>query len=133
MNSQPRRAAEQMLSRDIPTTPGVYAWYREGEPVYSGRAIGKTGLHERIWGNHLKKGNDLSRSSFRRNVCEYLGIAPTSETTVRPTLMTGADVEPVNHWIRGCEVAWIECDSAPEAEALERALHVEWMPPLSRR
>lgn len=133
MNSEPRRAAEKLAGQDIPTSPGVYAWYREGEPVYSGRAIGKTGLHERLWGNHLKKGNDLSRSSFRRNVCEFLGIAPTSTTTVRPTLMTTAEVEPVNQWIRECEVAWIECDSAPEAEALEKGLHAEWMPPLSRR
>ena len=59
MNSQPRRAADELSSRDIPTTPGVYAWYRDGEPVYSGRAVGKTGLHERVWRNHLKTSNDL--------------------------------------------------------------------------
>jgi hypothetical protein len=133
MNSQPRRAAEQLSGREIPTTPGIYAWYREGDPVYSGRAVGKSGLRGRIWRNHLNEGTDLSRSSFRRNVCEHIGIAPTTTTTVRPTLMTAADVEPVNRWIRGCEVAWIECNSAPEAKALETALHEEWMPPLSRR
>lgn len=47
--------------------------------------------------------------------------------------MTATEVKPVNAWIRGCEVAWIECQSASEAEALEKALHAEWMPPLSRR
>ena len=57
-------------------------------------------IHGRIWKNHLKTGNDLSRSSFRRNVCEHLGLAPTSKTTIRPTLMTAADVEPVNQWIQ---------------------------------
>jgi hypothetical protein len=129
MHFEPRRAAASLTGKDIPTRPGVYAWYREGEPVYSGRAIGAG----RIWKNHLKTGDDLSRSSFRRNVCEHLGIAPTSKTTVRPTLMTAADIEPVNRWIRECEVAWIECQSAAEAEALEKALHAEWMPPLSRR
>jgi len=133
MNAQPRRAAASLTGKDIPTRPGVYAWYREAEPVYSGRALGGDGLHGRIWKNHLKTGNDLSRSSFRRNVCEHLGIAPTSKTTVRPTLMTAADVELVNRWIRGCHVAWIECQSAAEAEALERELHAEWMPPLSRK
>ena len=133
MHVQPRRAAASLTGKDIPTRPGVYAWYREGEPVYSGRAIGADGLHGRIWKNHLKTGDDLSRSSFRRNVCEHLGIAPTSKTTVRPTLMTAADIEPVNRWIRECEVAWIECQSAAGAEALEKALHAEWMPPLSRR
>jgi hypothetical protein len=76
---------------------------------------------------------DLSRSSFRRNVCEHLGIATTSKMTVRPTVMTAPEIEPVNRWIRGCEVAWIECLSANEAKALERALHAEYKPPLSRR
>lgn len=133
MNIQPRHAAGQLSRRDVPTAPGVYAWYRDGKPIYSGRAIGKRGLQERIWGNHLKTGHDLSRSSFRRNVCEHLGIAPTSKTTIRPTVMTAADVEPLNRWIGGCEVAWIECDSPSEAETLERRLHAEWMPPLSRR
>ena len=132
-HAQPCRAAASLTGKDIPTRPGVYAWYREGEPVYSGRAIGADGLHGRIWKNHLKTGDDLSRSSFRRNVCEHLGIAPTSKTTVRPTLMTAADIVPVNRWIRECEVAWIECQSAAGAEALEKALHAEWMPPLSRR
>lgn len=133
MNSQPRHAAAALTGKDVPTGPGVYAWYSEGEPVYSGRALGADGLHGRVWKNHLKTGSDLSRSSFRRNVCEHLGIAPTSRTTVRPTVITATEVAPVNAWIRGCEVAWIECQSASEAAALEKALHAEWMPPLSRR
>lgn len=133
MNAQPRLAAASLNSKDVPTGPGVYAWYHDGEAVYSGRALGGDGLHGRIWKNHLKTGNDLSRSSFRRNVCEHLGIAPTSKTTVRPTLMTDADVVPVNRWIQECEVAWIECQSAGEAKALEKALQAEWMPPVSRR
>ena len=133
LNSQPRRAAASITRNDVPTQPGVYAWYCEGEAVYSGRALGAGGLRGRIWGNHLKTDDDLSHSSFRRNVCEHLGIAPTNTTRIRPTAMTPDDVEPVNRWIRQCEVAWIECQSACEAEAFEKALHKEWMPPLSRR
>ena len=38
MNSQPRRAVDQLTRSDVPTSPGIYAWYREGKPVYSGRA-----------------------------------------------------------------------------------------------
>jgi hypothetical protein len=133
MNGQQRRAAQQLSSRDIPAGPGVYAWYRDGEPVYSGRATGRKGLRERIWRKHLEQGNDLSRSSFRRNVCAYLGIAPTNKTATRPTQMTASDVEPVNTWIRDCEVAWIECGSPADAKELEEALHREWLPPLGRR
>jgi len=133
MNGQPRSAADQLARADLPTSPGVYAWYREGKPVYSGRAIGAGGLRDRVWTNHLRTGNDLSRSSFRRNVCAHLGIAPTARTTIRPTVMTAVEVAPVNRWVRGCEVAWIVCETSSEAERLEKALHLEWMPPLSRR
>lgn len=133
MNAMRRHAATSLTGRDVPNRPGVYAWYRDGKPIYSGRALGAEGLHGRVWKNHLKTGPDLSRSSFRRNVCEHLSIAPTSKTTVRPTVMNAADVEPVNRWIRECEVAWIECETASEAEVLEKALHAEWLPPLSRR
>lgn len=92
-SAAPRRAAASLTGSDIPKRPGVYAWYRDGRPLYSGRALGVEGLHVRLWKNHLKAGADLSRSSFRRNVCEHLGIAPTSKTSVRPTLLTVADVE----------------------------------------
>lgn len=133
MNAQPRRVAADLAKDEVPTSPGVYAWYHTAEPVYSGRAIGKDGLQGRIWANHLKTGNDLSRSSFRRNVCEYLGIAPTSTTRLRPTVMTPEDVARVNAWIRECHVAWIEFAADTEASGFEIALHAEWMPPLSKR
>jgi hypothetical protein len=84
-------------------------------------------------GAHLKTGVDLSRSSFRRNVCVELGVAPLERTKQRPTVMSAAEIELVNDWIRSCEVAWIECPSAQEAIDLEATLHSERLPPLSRR
>ena len=133
LNGLPRHAAAQLSERDVPATPGVYAWYRNAEPIYSGRAIGRKGLRTRIWHEQLKTGSDLSYSSFRRDVCAQLGIAPTVRTKVRPTVMTAAQVEPVNLWILECSVAWIECSSPREAETLEQMLHAEWKPPLTRR
>lgn len=133
MDERPRRLAAELTGADLPTSPGVYAWYRDGEPVYSGRAIGRDGLKGRVWGNHLKTGHDLSRSSFRRNVCEHLGIAPVATTKIRPTAMTPDNVVPVNTWIRECEVAWIEFPSGTEAAHFEKSLHAEWLPPMSKR
>jgi hypothetical protein len=117
---------------------GIYVWFRDGSPVYSGRAVGADGIRGRVWKNHLARGPDLSRSSFRRNVCEFLGIADTGVTTLRPTRLTPEDVAPVNDWIRQCEVAWREfvVDSRDEnveaVKAFERRLHQEWLPPLSK-
>ena len=133
MDDVPRHAAARLSERDVPAAPGVYAWYRDSAPVYSGRATGRKGLRTRIWHEQLKTGSDLSYSSFRRDVCAFLGVAPTIRTKVRPTVMTAVEVEVVNQWILGCEVAWIECISPAEAERLEQLLHAEWMPPLSRR
>jgi hypothetical protein len=133
MNNQSRRSASTLTGRDVPTEPGVYAWYRDSQPIYAGRACGAAGLRGRVWKNHLGTGADLSRSSFRRNVCEYLGIAPTSRTTIRPTVMTANDVQPVNKRIQGCEIAWITATDSDDAKQLELSLLAEWMPPLSRR
>lgn len=133
INDQPRRSAIHLSRGDIPRKPGVYVWYRDGRPIYSGRAVGKDGLRGRVWSDHLKKGTDLSRSSFRRNVCAHLGIAETNKTTLRPTVMTVSEIEPVNRWVRECEVTWIECETRSDAVNLEKALLGEWMPPLSRR
>lgn len=133
MSDQPRLAASMMTSSNVPKSYGVYAWFRDGGPVYAGRAVGAQGLHERVWRNHMATGADLSRSSFRRNVCDHLSVADTSVTKVRPTLLTADDVEPVNAWIRECEVSWIEFETVNEAKDFERRLLAEWMPPLSRR
>lgn len=133
MNRQPRHPVAALNTDDVPTLPGVYAWYLAGDAVYSGRAAGRTGLRGRIWSNHLATGVDLSRSSFRRNVCEHLGIANTTSTKARPPTLAPADVHLVNEWIRRCDIAWLECDSAVDARRLEKLLHAEWMPPLSRR
>lgn len=133
MNSQPRRSASTLSKDRVPATPGVYAWYRDGEAIYVGRAVGAGGLRGRVWKEHLDTGNDLSRSSFRRNVCEHLGIAATSRTRLRPTVMETREVAQVNEWIRQCEVAWISCSSDGDAIELEDRMKHEWKPLLTKR
>ena len=43
MNAQPRRDARTLTRADVPPNYGVYAWYRDGSPVYVGKAAGKEG------------------------------------------------------------------------------------------
>lgn len=133
MLALPRHDPAALTSSDVPDQPGIYVWLRDGEPVYSGVAAGTGGLRGRVWRYHLKTGLDLSRSSFRRNVCEHLGIARTSRTRIRPTVMTVDEVEPVNAWVQACQVTWLVCESSEKAKQFERDLHAEWLAPLSKR
>lgn len=132
MNSRPRVRASACRLSDVPSAPGVYAWYRSGEPIYVGRAIADGGLRKRLR-RHLATVSDLSHSAFRRNVCDHLGIASTGVTRVRPPLLVKDQVDAVNAWVAECEIAWVECATRDGAAALETAMKGEWKPPLTRR
>lgn len=115
-----------------PTAPGVYAFYRGGAAVYVGRAVTESGIRSRLR-THTATGVDLSHSSFRRNVAEHLGVAPTSVTRARPPQLTLEQVEPVNKWISGCTIRWVEATTVDEARQLEEDMKAEWKPPLTKR
>lgn len=129
----PRQQAGLLDLADLPTSPGVYTWFRDGEPIYAGRALTKGGIRTRVGRRHLDTSADLSHSSFRRNVCEQLLGVPTAVSRRRPSVITVEQVTAVNEWIASSEVAWITFDDPEEAKAFERTLLAEWKPPLSRR
>ena len=129
MRLAPRRPARDVVLREVPAAPGVYTWWRDGDPVYVGEA--KVSLRRRLR-DHLKTSDDLSRSTLRRSAAlAELGI-PRSESAARPTRVSQANADFVSAWLRGCEVAWVECVSGAEAHALEAALRAESLPPLNR-
>lgn len=103
---QPRTPARAIVVAALPVPPGVYAWLREGEAVYAGKASGRGGLQDRL-GKHLETGLDLSRSSLRRNVADHLLGIPTAASRRRPSQMAAADVDKVNQWILSLDLAWL--------------------------
>jgi hypothetical protein len=118
---------------DLPaTSPGVYALFRDGEPVYVGVAE-KQSLRGRVWGSHRGRGVSMTGSALRRNMLEHLGIATASAVKKRLYRPTTSDAAAVVAWIDGCEIAWIACGSPAEALDLERRLKAEYLPPLTRR
>lgn len=114
----------------LPDRPGVYLWRRESRPVYVGTA---TSLQKRAWGKHLGGGVSLAGSSLRRNVCELLFNIPP-KTTGNPTRqkVTSEQAAAIRAWLAGCQLSWIECGSAEEAEHLEKRLRAEHLPLLNR-
>lgn len=126
-----RRPAATLRRQEIPKTPGVYAWYRDGARVHVGYALGAGGLFERIGKNDLGRSRDLSRSALRREVGAHLGIAPASESSKRPPRLRDEQVAPINAWIRECSVAWIPLGSKDEARTIGHALTKSWKSPLA--
>lgn len=77
-----RFPAANLSAKGIPSVPGVYVWFREGEPIYVGEACGSEGLKGRLRA-HLASGVDLSRSSLRASVAsQELGTSGSSYLSV---------------------------------------------------
>ena len=129
MDAAARHRVPHLRRRDIPTSPGVYALYRDGERMYVGKA---TSLQSRVGGQHGGQGASMTNSALRRNVCDLLGIAAAADAKARGYRTTTTDAARVTEWLSGCEFAWIECASPAEALELETAMRVEFKPPLNR-
>ena len=125
-----RCPVREIQGRDIPKEPGVYIWFRNGAPVYVGKASGVSGLRSRLRA-HRQTGQDLSRSTLRSWVAvEQLGLE-RSVTRARPSIMTAEQIRVVNDWLSGCELRWVICETRADADRLEAALREEWRPPLN--
>ncbi|WP_404772477.1 GIY-YIG nuclease family protein [Agromyces mediolanus] len=125
--AQPRMIAGSIRRSDIPDRPGVYAWFRDDECVYLGKA---SNLRSRI-STHLRTSLDLSRSTLRSWVAvRELGLT-REQTRRRPTVMTDVQVAVVTAWIRSCDLAWLTTGSKEEAASLEARLLSEWHPPIN--
>ena len=116
--------------RDLKTAPGVYALYREGRPVYVGKA---KSLHGRVFKNHCGRGVSMTGSALRRNVAEHLGVATANDIKTRAYSPTSADAAAVNAWIAGCELRTIDCATEDDALKLEAKFKAEWKPRLTKQ
>ncbi|MGV8970613.1 MAG: GIY-YIG nuclease family protein [Microbacteriaceae bacterium] len=126
----PTVAANALVGPDLPREPGVYLWRHEGQPVYVGMA---TSLRGRAWSKHLGGGLSLAGSSLRRNVCELLfGIPPSVTSNPNRQKVTAEQAAAIHEWLRSCELSWQSCETAEEADQLERRLRREYMPQLNR-
>jgi hypothetical protein len=129
MDAQPRHPVGDLRKRDVPDGPGVYAWYRDGEAVYDGKA---TCLRKRVSGRHLGRGRVMSGSAFRRNVPQHLGIATSNDIYTGGYTPTEHDVVAVQTFVDGCDVSWVTTATESAAAHRERDMKREWMPLFTR-
>jgi len=126
--SAPRTCSGQLLRGHIPQVAGVYAWFRDGDCVYVGKA---KNLRQRL-SAHRSTSADLSRSTLRASVAvRELGIGRKTARS-RPSTLHAEQVSQVNEWLAACEVAWVACPDPGVADEMERRLRGHWMPPLNR-
>ena len=130
MDGQRRWRARLLSASEVPRRPGVYAWYRQGRAVYVGKADELCG---RAWGNHMGNGASMGSSAFRRNVAEHLGFGTSADIKEQRVRLAANQLAEVRSWILRCSVAWIECGTIADAVRLEKAMKLEWIPPLTKR
>jgi len=119
-----------LRKEDIPLSPGVYALYRSGKPMYVGKA---KSLQGRVWKNHSGRGLGMGTSAMRRNVAEHLGIATANDIKEGLYRVSTEEAKRVRTWLERCEIAWRECATGVAAVELETAMKKEHMPPLTKR
>src|SRR5271165_5554937 len=103
MHRRKRVGMAALTKAGIPTSPGVYALYREGRPMYVGKA---KCLQDRVCKNHSGRGRGMGTSAMRRNVAEHLGIAKAADIKERRHRITPDEARRVRDWLDGCEIAW---------------------------
>jgi hypothetical protein len=120
MHAAARRPPRHLTKDDVPSAPGVYAWYRGGTAIYVGKA---DSLVPRVWANHLGNSRSISGSAFRRNVAESLGIASAADIKSGRYAPTDVELVAVRAWIMSCEIAWLTFvtkEAAQQASATSR-------------
>jgi hypothetical protein len=115
--------------RCFPAAPGIYVWFRDGEPWYLG--VAEVSLRQRL-GRHLRPTPGSVRgTTLKRSVAQLLGIATRAESAKR--VLTQAEVDRIVAWLQGCELAWWVLPDQGSARAAETVLLGELRPPLNRR
>ena len=130
VDALPRHNPASLSKADIPVSSGVYAWYRNGQAIYVGKA---TSLRSRTWSQHLGGSRSLHTSAFRRNVAEHLGCGAAKDIYLGLVRLDEGQLRAVRDWIQGCQVSWSECSSHSEAVELEASLKAEFLPVLTKR
>lgn len=130
MNEQQPLFCRIARNSELPSDPGVYAWYKDGAAIYVGKA---NSLLSRLRNNHLSRGSSLSNSAFRRNVAEYLGIGSAADIKAGRKKLSSEEVDRVVDFIDGCKLRWLVCESKAAALQLESEMKDEHQPPLTKR
>jgi hypothetical protein len=111
-----RRPVANITEDELPTSAGVYVWYRNSEPIF----IGTTGnLQKRVFFEHIARAGAPMSSALRRVAASTLGYGTPSDLRSGRRLLTAAEATAVEAWLREGSVSWHSFSE--ETEALKAA------------
>jgi hypothetical protein len=127
------KARERFAVRELdapgcfPQEPGIYVWFRDGEPCYLG--VATTSLRSRL-GTHLRPTPGSVRgTTLKRSVAQLLGIA--SRTEARERTLNQIEVDRIVAWLNECELVWWVMPDPGAAKAAESGLLRGFRPTLN--
>ena len=122
MRALPRVFSANLAAIDVPAEPGIFVWFREGEPVQIGAATGRGGLRRRL------SGPPAARSDAPLQVTSTSDRLRTGIARLRASLTNAKHQEKLDAWIAECSVAWKILPDAASAKAAHRELLKDWDP-----
>lgn len=122
----PRAVASREHARTAPREPGVYIWFREGEPVY----LGKAAILRGRLGTHRRTTTRPSQSTLRATIGALVTAQPRMVLREKGRYVE-AEALLIDTYLDGCELAWVTTERPADAALLERALIAAWRPPLN--
>jgi hypothetical protein len=105
---QPLRGVVNLRAADIPSEPGIYAWYCARRLFYVGES--RRGLRSRLWGNHLR--GNARGSTLRNKVAKSFGFPAIGPRAYGPEAE-----QAINSKLRECELRFLAVPVEAIAEA----------------
>lgn len=112
--------------RTAPTSPGVYVWFRDNEPVYVGIGVN---LRRRLT-DHRSTSTRPRKSTLRASVGVLATGLPRTVLRVDKRYVP-AEAALIDAWLDGCELTWVATPSRHHAKQIEADLLREAMPMLN--
>lgn len=126
MRLLPRAVASREHVRTAPREPGVYIWWRDGEPVY----LGKAAILRGRLSTHRRTSTRPSQSTLRATIGALVTDQPRKVLREKGRYVE-AEALLIDAYLDGCELAWVTTETPADAAILERSLIDEWRPPLN--
>ncbi|RIJ76945.1 hypothetical protein D1871_08140 [Nakamurella silvestris] len=127
MRLLPRISTSVLATAEIPSGPGVFVWFRNGEPVQVGKATGPGGLRRQLQPPTGAEPDD-GASRWERAGHRITTFGREQLAAIRRSVGSRTQAERVESFIAESSVAWLEMSDTTTTRAAWKALMTDWQP-----